>query len=89
MLAGGVLALGNMHHCHYCYLLYVQSACLDTFVPVVTAEANSLHENCYFSVSYYVSGIFNLVADDYSDTGVYIYKLECHFHVTEQQPKLY
>ena len=86
MLAGGVLALGNMHHCHYCYLLYLQSAYLCTFVLVVTAGANNLHENCYLNVNYYVSGIFNLVAGDYSDIGDYIYKLECNFHVTEQQP---
>ena len=77
-----------MHRCHYCHLLYVQSAHLDTFVLAVTAEANNLHETCYLNVSYYVSGIFNLVADDYSDTSNHIHKLECHLHVTEQQPNL-
>ena len=78
--------MGNMHYCHYSYLLYLQIAHLDTFVLAVTAEANSLHENCYLNVNYYVSGIFNLVADDYSDIGTYIHKPECHLHVTEQQP---
>ena len=86
MLAGGALALGNMHHGHYVYLLYLQSSCLDTFVLVVTAEANNLHENCYFTVNYYVSGIFNLVAENYSDIGNYFYKLECNLRVNEQQP---
>ena len=60
-----------------------------TLVTVDTAEANNLHENCYFNVNYYVSGIFSLVADDYSDTGVYIYKLEGRFHVAETTTKLH
>ena len=52
MLAGGVLALGNMRRCHYFDLLYLQSTCFGILVTVDTAEANNLHENCYFSVNY-------------------------------------
>ena len=33
MLAGGVLALGNMHHCHYFYLLYLQTCTLVLWSP--------------------------------------------------------